>query len=76
MAAPKISNLSAIQREATSRLQGTDSGGISYAVEFSNISTATSATAGSASALPSPPAGYLYVLVNGSAVGKIPFYNA
>jgi hypothetical protein len=35
----------------------------------------TSATGGSASALPSPPAGYLVVTLPGGGVGKVPYYN-
>lgn len=37
--------------------------------------TATSATAGSASALPATPAGYLNVTLPSGAQAKVPYYN-
>lgn len=75
MGNPVISNQSAKQREAAERTQGKDAAGNNYDLTFVGVSTATSAAAGSASALPSPPAGYFLAIGPSGAVVKIPFYN-
>lgn len=38
--------------------------------------SATSATAGGASALPGAPAGYLVITLPGGGVGKVPYWNS
>lgn len=44
------------------------------ALTLNDVSTASSATTGAASALPTDPAGYLMIVVGG-AVMKLPYYN-
>lgn len=77
MANPQLNNQSARQREAAERVQGKDSSGNVYVLDFVGASTATAATAGSASNLPASPAGYIQAIhpSNGSVI-KIPFYLA
>jgi hypothetical protein len=50
------------------------SGGLQGQLSVSQATTYTSATSGSASALPSPPAGYVTISINGTNF-KMPYYN-
>jgi hypothetical protein len=70
----KITNKSALQRvndHQNTAVTGT-TGAVVF-LGFDDVTTATSATTGSASALPTDPAGYIEVLVGGAIV-KIPYY--
>lgn len=46
----------------------------STALVIANIATATSASSGSASAVPSPPAGYIKISLNGTEF-RMPYFN-
>jgi hypothetical protein len=75
--APYLKNLSALEAEANNITAFTpvSAGHLGFSTAFARCSTTTSATTGSASALPADPAGYILAVVGGNEV-KIPFYNA